>query len=223
MDSLPLNILDLGLIVVLVLAGLIGLSLGFVRGGLFVISWIGAILATLYGFAFARPYARAYIETTWIADLAAGVALFLVSLIVLTVISHWIAALVRGSSLNALDRSLGMLAGIGTAVLLVCLVYGALENVWPPEEQPAWAREAKAMPIIERGAAIVMSLVPEDAASSGAKAAREAEERARKALEAQDAVRELLEPPTRTPADAAAGGYSAEQRQKMDRLIEGSQ
>ena len=35
-----------------------GLANGFIKGGLYLVSWIGAGFATLYGFPFARPYAN---------------------------------------------------------------------------------------------------------------------------------------------------------------------
>ena len=114
MDNLPINPLDLTTIVAFVLGGLIGLALGFIRGGLFVVSWVGAVLATIFGFPHVRLFARQQIETAWIADLTTGVVLFLVALVVLFLLSSMIGSWVRASHLNALDRSLGMLAGLIT-------------------------------------------------------------------------------------------------------------
>ena len=42
MENLPINGLDIGVIAVLFVGALIGLAVGFVRGGLFVLSWLGA-------------------------------------------------------------------------------------------------------------------------------------------------------------------------------------
>ena len=62
MENLPINILDIGVIVLLVLGAIIGLALGFVRGGLFVLSWLGSAIVTIFAFPVIRPYARQYIE-----------------------------------------------------------------------------------------------------------------------------------------------------------------
>ncbi len=92
MDSLPVNVTDIGVGVVLLVSALMGLALGFVKLGLFVLSWFGAILATFYGFPIVKPYARDFIETPLIADITAGVTLLLPTLIILFVISSVIGS-----------------------------------------------------------------------------------------------------------------------------------
>ena len=42
MENLPINGLDIGVVAVLFVGALVGLAVGFVRGGLFVLSWLGA-------------------------------------------------------------------------------------------------------------------------------------------------------------------------------------
>ena len=49
LENLPISLLDIGVLVALLLGGLTGLVLGFIRAGLFVVSWLGAGLATLFG------------------------------------------------------------------------------------------------------------------------------------------------------------------------------
>ena len=120
-DSLPLNAVDIGVLIELLLGALVGLALGFVRGGLFIASWIGAGVASIFGLPFAQPYARQYIDDRFFADLAAGVAIFLLALVILFLISSVIGGWVRNSRLNALDRSLGMVAGLATSVLLLAV------------------------------------------------------------------------------------------------------
>ncbi|MCW9002615.1 MAG: CvpA family protein [Rhodospirillales bacterium] len=224
MESLPINILDLGIVVFFILAALIGLSLGFVRGGLFVVSWTGSMLVTLYGFPYARPYARDLIETPWMADVAAGVAVFLGTLVVFTLISSLIGSWVRDSRLNALDRSLGMLAGILTAGLIVAAVFGAIESVWKPREQPPWMADAKSLPLFREASAALMSLIPKDATSSGTDLLKGIEDKARDALEQEgkDTFQRMLNPrPQGSEGAQGAEGYSDTERKSLERLIEG--
>lgn len=223
MDSLGLTMLDIGVIVVFVLAGLVGLAMGFVRGGLFLASWIGAIAATVYGFSHAVPYARELIETEWIADISAGTAIFLVTLVILFIISSFIGSWVRKSRLNSLDRSLGMLAGLTSAVLLVCTAFLMLGDMWEEEEQPTWISEARSLGTIAAGADILRQLLPAGAFEAGVEAVGDAQKKALEKLDTDEMLREMLIPPPadRTPAEKE--GYGQQERKRMERLIDGNQ
>ena len=82
-------------------------------------AWVGAAIATLYLFEFAQPVARTYIEVELIADIVAGVVLFVITLIVLSLISHALSRRVRDSALGPLDRSLGLVFGLARGAALV--------------------------------------------------------------------------------------------------------
>ena len=221
MDSLPVNILDLGVIALLLIGALIGLALGFVRGGLFVLSWIGAGLATLFGFPEARPLARNYIETVWIADLTTGVVIFLVTLVVLSLISSAIGGWVRGSRLNSLDRSLGLLAGLATSALI--LMSGSLaDTLLPKDQRPAWANEARSLPLIESGADVLKKAVPEKLGLFK-KSAGEASRKTKDAIQLKETYDRLVEP---TPAESGREdrpGYDSKERRALERTIQGLQ
>ncbi len=220
MDSLPVNVTDIGVGVVLLVSALMGLALGFVKLGLFVLSWFGAILATFYGFPIVKPYARDFIETPLIADITAGVTLLLPTLIILFVISSVIGSWVRNSRLNALDRSLGMAAGLGTAMLLVCTAYLFAASVWTESEQPPWMRNAKALPVIKAGAGFLRSLIPDDDDSA---AAADARKKAQRKLDTEKAMRQMLSTTPKGTDPGAPGGYGPHERRDMERLIDSSQ
>ena len=177
MDSLAINPLDIATIAAFGLGGLIGLALGFIRGGLFVVSWVGSGLVTIFGFSFVRPYARQLIETAWIADLAAGVGLFLVTLVVLFLLSSVIGSWVRASRLNALDRSLGMMAGLATTALIITGTFLIAEPMLPTENQPNWIKESRSLILIRASAKLLSAVLPEDALSVGAEKAEDAAEK----------------------------------------------
>jgi membrane protein required for colicin V production len=216
MDSLPVNVLDLAVVITLLLGALVGLALGFVKSGLFILSWVGAIIVTIRYFPLARPYGQEYIETPWLADVAAGGALFLVSLTVFFLISSIIGSWVRESRLNALDRSLGMLAGIATAALLVCSLYIVGESMWREDDQPTWVIEARSLELIKAGAEPLRSLVPGEAADS----ARETHDKARKMIETEKMLRDMIAPTPKGDDKKAPGGYDDKERRDMERLIE---
>ena len=162
-------IADFAVIGIIVVAGLVAFSLGVVRVALGLGGWIGAGLATLYGFTYVRPIAHRWIESDLFADIAGGAALFVVSLIVFTLIGHAIAERVRDSSFGALDRSLGMVAGLALGAVVVCVGFIVMQRLMElpsdPDKRPEWIRTAKSAPIVEWGAEQLILLLP--SASTG--------------------------------------------------------
>lgn len=225
MENLPITILDIAVVGIVLLSALVGLAIGFIRGGLFLLSWVGAIIATVYGFSEVRPFARRFIESDLGADFAAGIGLFITALVLLFIVSTIISGWVRSSRLNALDRSLGMIAGVVAAVSVISGLYLPFQSLWPPPEQPSWVREAKLKPWIEYGAGLIQRLVPGEARREAAAAAEKAEQMMRKDVETEveRALEELTNPPPKAGAPAEPSGYNIKERREMERLIENAQ
>ncbi|MGB0671171.1 MAG: CvpA family protein, partial [Rhodospirillales bacterium] len=220
MDNLP--VVDIAIAVVLILSALFAFARGFVHEILSMAGWIGAIFAAIYGFPYLKPYARDLIGIELVADLAAGLVIFIVTLIVLSIVTRTISSQVQDSALNALDRALGFLFGLVRGAIVVCLVYVLVEVVVPRDEQPGWLREAKAMPLVERGALVLRALVPQDTMNASEKAAEEARRRTEDAIETQRMIRGLIAPEPKAEPKAAQEGYEADQRRGIERLIDGS-
>jgi len=207
------NALDIGIAIALVIGLLVGLALGFIRAGLFAMSWVGATAATVYGFPYAQPFARGWIETQLFADLAAGVAIFVVVLVVLFVISSLIGDWVRASRLNAVDRSLGALAGLAATALLVVVAYVAAASVWPPDDRPKWFKEARAMTIVKPAAGMLMAMIPEALANFRSKRKAPPSKGTTRVIQELEPPKPKAPEPTKPPA-----GYDQKQRQQMERL-----
>ncbi len=217
------NAADLIIAAVVLLSGLWALWRGFVREVLGIIGWVGAALATLYGFSTVRPYARELIAIDLVADVAAGLTLFIATLILLSLLSSAISSSVRGSALGALDRSLGFLFGLARGFVVVCLAYLVLGWAIPqPADRPAWITGARTLPLIERGAQMLAGLLPADARERGAQAAERTRQEAQRATEATRALEQLMAPPARGDAPReGANGYSDTDRKQLDRLFQG--
>ncbi len=213
-------IADFVVIGIVVVAGLVAVSLGVVRVALGLGGWIGAGLATLYGFAYVRPIAHRWIESALFADIAGGAALFVISLIVFTLIGHAIAERVRDSSFGALDRSLGMVTGIVLGAFLVCVGFIVVERLMElpsdPAKRPEWIRTAKSAPIVEWGAAQLMSLLPSEWRGEEASSAPG---RGSSARATQRAAERLAVPRAEGGAASKKPGYSDTERKEMDRLM----
>ena len=106
LNDLPINLFDAGVLIVLLGSAIFAYARGFVHEVFSIVGWIGAIAATFYGFPFAQPYARQFIETEILADLTSGTLIFLFALVVLSTMTRSISSKVKDSALNALDRAL---------------------------------------------------------------------------------------------------------------------
>lgn len=237
MDALPVNAFDLVVLGVLALSGVLAFFRGFVHEVLAIAAWVGAALAALYGLPHLRPIAREHIPVSWAADLAAGAALFLVVLLVLSLLTRAVSKRVQNSALGALDRSLGFLFGLARGAVAVALAFLVIAWLWPEaEDRPTWIADARSAPLAENGARMLSSLLPEglsDDADRARAAARDAEAQTRQAIELKQTLDRLAQPqaapaqpaptqPAAVPSVTAPGdqGYAPASRQDLDRLID---
>jgi len=188
---------------------------------------MGAIFATLYGFSYVKPYTRQWISIDILADAAAGGAIFITTLIALTLISNVLTGQVRDSALGAVDRSLGLLFGLFRGVIIVCLAYLLIAWILPKEEQPEWLRSARTIPLVEEGAGLLLQLAPEDIVEKGGATMDRTTKKTSEAIREQvdEAItRRMLEdmtsPRLQGDTKGSSEGYSDTQRQDMDRLLE---
>jgi membrane protein required for colicin V production len=213
-----MNALDIGVIAVVLIAGFVAFSMGFVRVVLALSGWVGAAFATMYGFQYVKPFARQWISPGFLADAVAGLSIFIATLVVLTIISHTIGRQVRNSGLSALDRSLGLVFGLFLGSIIVSLGYisiGAMTDLSiDSAKQPEWIRTARSKPWLQWGAGQLQALAPAEFRGttnnvlSGPK-------------ETLDRFNKLNEPETRKAAEQKRQGYSNQERREMDRLIKG--
>ena len=93
---------DLVVLAVLAVSALLAFMRGFVREVLGLAAWVGAIAAAVWALPRVRPQFVKWIgDSPWVDPIALGVA-FVITLIVLIIISRWISALVRASPISGL-------------------------------------------------------------------------------------------------------------------------
>jgi membrane protein required for colicin V production len=223
MGNFPLNLVDLGVLGVILLSALLAFSRGLVREVLSIGAWVAAALATIYGLPHLRDIARGYITVPLVADAVTGVAIFVVTLIVCAALSHLVARNVRASGLGAVDRSLGLLFGVARGMVLVCFAYLALVWAMPkPEDQPDLVKNAHTLKYVAEGADILRSLLPKDALERGAAAASDAKTQVEQAVTGQ-MMPGVTPDPTKPAAPAKEPGYKPDEVKGMDQLIKNSQ
>ncbi len=157
-----MNFIDIVVLVVIGISALIALSSGFVNVVLWILSWVGAVVATIYFFPTFQPMVAKHISDVLIANVVTAVAIFVVALIICTIINQIISRIVRASPIGALDRSLGLVLGLVIGAVLVCGAYMLMVFVAPDRKDwPQPVLEARTLPLVERGAAILKEVVPQ--------------------------------------------------------------
>jgi membrane protein required for colicin V production len=152
-----MNTVDAIVLTVIAISTVIAFLRGFVREVLTIGSWIGAALAVLYGFSYLKPTFEHYIKMKLAADLVCGFTLFLITLVLLSILSHVLARFVRGSALTAVDRSLGLLFGLLRGAILVSLAYMLIHNI-----DPKLVEGARTESMMARGAQILHNMAPKE-------------------------------------------------------------
>ena len=230
MSGLPFGLIDVCFVGILVISGILAYIRGFVREVLAVAAWVGAAVITLYGYPHLQPIVRDHIENRMVADLTAGGALFIVSMIALTAIAHVIGRSVRESAASSFDRSMGFAFGVLRGVVLVSLLYLGAVWFWDGRDKlPEAITEARTFPLIEGSADILLALVPESARESTERATGLAREKVDEARKAEQTLRGLIQPKPESQPETQGGpgqsksGYGQSERNEMQRLIESKQ
>lgn len=210
-----MSIADIIVVVVILLSGLIAFRLGIMRVIFGLAAWVGAGFATIYGFSYARPYTREWIGNELIADIAAGAGIFVVTMIVLTFLSHTLSGGVRDSGFSMLDRTLGMVAGLFIGAVIVSGGYIFSQQFFELTDRSEFYSEAKSLPLVRRGATTLMSLAPAEWGLA---------QPATPDKDASDSTfRNLLSPQTKGDGPDSKSGYNTDERKDMDRLIRSHQ
>ena len=215
-----MNGLDLAVLGVIALSAIFAFARGLVREALSIVAWAGAGLTTLYGFNHVYGLVIRFVATPLLADLIAAAGLFVISLIVLTILTGYIARFVQSSALSPIDRTLGLIFGLVRGAFLVSLAYLLLDISLPQNDRPGWIRQAKSEPFLAQGAELLRNALPEPLKIKSATASDDAQ----RAL-ADKAMRALSRPAAPSSAklgEQLAPNYKPGDRRDMNRLIENS-
>lgn len=163
---MPVTILDLVVIGVVLISALLAAVRGFTREVLAIASWVAAAAVAWVFHPQLVPFIKQYIPASsaqdTIALVAAIAALFLGTLIVVSLITARISDFVLDSRIGALDRTLGFVFGAARGLLLAVIGYLFFTALVGNEKLPAWAKDAKAKPMLEETGRSLISMLPQD-------------------------------------------------------------
>lgn len=157
-----MNWVDFAVLGVLAVSGILAFMRGFVREVLGIGAWVGAGIVTVWGFAPARRHLAGLLGQLppWAGDVITLAILFFGSLVILTLIAHWIGSIIRGSGLGGIDRTLGLIFGLGRGAALVLVAYILAARVVPPAQWPGPVQRAAMLGIVYEGASWVTRQLP---------------------------------------------------------------
>jgi membrane protein required for colicin V production len=219
------NLVDLAVLVVIALSAIFAFARGFVREALSIAAWGGAAAITLYGFNYAYDITKRFVTTPLLADLIAGAGLFLLSLVVLTILTSSVARFVQWSALSPIDRTLGLIFGVARGAVVVSIAYFVVDITLPPNDRPNWLRDARSQPLLAQGANMLRDVLPESLQLKSASAMDDAQRAFGQAKAARDAMGALGNPATPIPSktqDAQTPSYKPADQRELNRLIDNS-
>ena len=163
---MPITLLDIVLIAVMLVSGFLAMVRGFMREVLSIIAWILAAVATLYSYSKLLPYARQYFNSDVVAAVAVIGGVFLLTLVVVSILTVRISDMVLDSRVGALDRTLGFLFGLGRGLVIVVVAFLFFTWLVPDRSQPEWVKSAKSRVVLAGTGQWLISMLPEDPEST---------------------------------------------------------
>jgi len=161
---MPITLLDIALIFVMLVSGLLAMVRGFMREVLSIAAWLLAAGAALFAALRLSAPAKAYFSNLPDQAVVAGVAVvaFLLTLIIVSVITVRISDMVLDSRIGALDRTLGFLFGLARGLVIVVVAFVFFTWLVPDRSQPTWVKSAKSRVVLQATGDKLQALLPED-------------------------------------------------------------
>jgi membrane protein required for colicin V production len=155
---MPISWLDVILIAIMLISGFLAMVRGFTREVLSIFSWAMAAVAALYLTPKYANLLEPYISNPSIAQIAFAAGVFIITLIVVSLITFRVSDSVLDSRVGAVDRTLGFIFGLARGFLLVAIVFILFTAL--ARDQPDWVRNARSFPVLESTQRAIESLLP---------------------------------------------------------------
>jgi membrane protein required for colicin V production len=159
---MPFSILDLVVIGVVLISALLAAVRGFTREVLAIVAWVVAAAAAWYLHPAALPIAQQYINSGTVALVAAIGGIFVITLIIVSIITVQISDLILDSRIGALDRTLGLFVGAARG-FLICVIGWAFLGWLLQGKEPEWATASRTRPAMENTRDSIIAMLPENA------------------------------------------------------------
>ncbi|WP_323844916.1 CvpA family protein [Microbulbifer magnicolonia] len=140
-----MNWADWTILAIVAISTLIGLSRGFVRETLSLLTWVAAFVIAMMFRDQLAPLLSSLVDTPSLQAIAAFAILFLFTLLAGAGLNMTLSAFVEATGLSGTDRVLGMVFGLlrGAIVVMALLI---LAPALVPVEEDSWWQESALIP-----------------------------------------------------------------------------
>ncbi|MDE0809441.1 MAG: CvpA family protein [Alphaproteobacteria bacterium] len=214
MSELPINLTDLVVLTVVMISGFLAFFRGFIREALSIGAWVAAFFAGIYGFPILAPSLAGVVPDLTLVPWVAGLAIGVVTVIVLSFLAHYLAKAIQIEGLGPIDRSLGFLFGLARGAVLISLSFLMIEWALDDRNYPTWLNGAKSLPLVRSGADLLVRLMPVRLRPQLGAINDEA-----RGVATNMILERLVSPPVKRGAPAPGSGYTSAERAVMNRAI----
>ena len=159
---MPITWLDILLLGVMLISGLLAMIRGFMREILSITAWAVAALATFLLYPRLLPLAKANISSDIVAIAAVIGSVFLITLLIMSIVTVRISDMALTSRIGALDRTLGFLFGLGRGLIIVVVAFLFFAWLVPAGKQPDGVKNAKSLEVLNKTGEWLQALLPQD-------------------------------------------------------------
>jgi membrane protein required for colicin V production len=153
--------LDIFLIVVMLISGMLAMVRGLIREVLSILGWGAAAGAAVYAYAKLLPSAKLYFNNDYVAIGVTVAGSFLLTLIIVSVITVKISDKILDSRIGALDRTLGFLFGLARGLIIVVVAFAFFDWLVPVKTQPTWVTSAHSIEALKSMRDSIISMSPD--------------------------------------------------------------
>jgi len=156
--------LDIFLIAVMLISGLLAMVRGFMREILSIVAWVAAAAAAVYSFPRLLPLATQYFGgwNEWLVKGLTVGAVFLGTLIIVSIFTVRLSDKILDSRIGALDRSLGFLFGLARGLIIVVVAFVFFNWLVPQKSQPEAIKNARSRVVLQGTGDWLERLLPEN-------------------------------------------------------------
>ncbi|MBW8814386.1 MAG: CvpA family protein [Caulobacterales bacterium] len=153
---------DIIVLVLLAISAAVGFARGAVREVVALLALFLAAGLAIFGLPAFAPMFRHVVHPGWLATLAALVVVFGVAFVALRLIGAGIARAVQSTQmLGFLDRSLGLLIGLGRGLIVLGALFLMFNAATPEDLRPHWITGARTWPLASNMGRLLQSLAPQ--------------------------------------------------------------
>lgn len=158
---MPFSVLDLVVIGVVLISALLAAVRGFTREVLAIVAWVAAAAGAWFLHPLVLPYVKQHLSNPTVALVAAIGGIFILTLIIVSIITVRISDLILDSRIGALDRTLGFAFGAARGYL-ICVI-GWVFLAWLVQgKTPEWATAARTRPMLESTGNTLVTMLPDN-------------------------------------------------------------